>query len=40
MRETVHAGALRPRLEKLAAELRERKMRPPAAAVEQVVREL
>ena len=40
MRETVHAGALRPRLEKLAAELRERKMRPLAAAVEQVVREL
>ena len=40
MRETVHAGALRPRLEMLAAVLRERKMRPLAAAVEQVVRVL
>lgn len=40
MRETVHAGALRPRLEKLAGELRERRMRALVEPVERVVREL
>jgi hypothetical protein len=39
MRGTVHAGALRPRLEKLAAELRERKMRALVEPVERAARE-
>ncbi len=40
MLETVHAGALRPRLEKLAEALRERKMRALVPPVEEVLREL
>jgi hypothetical protein len=40
MRDTVHAGALRPRLEGLAAELRERKMRALIAPVEAAARGL
>ena len=40
MRATVHAGALRPRLEKLAAELKQRKMAAIAATVERTARSL
>ena len=40
MLDTVHAGALRPRLEKLAEALRERKMRALVPPVEKVLREL